>query len=224
MRIQNRTASIAFKALIVVVGGFALLRQLGLFDGEFKPRFFFYFTNLSNLVMVAYFIGAILHLARSRRGAAPTWKPQIKYAGMMSVTVTCLVAYFLLDGGVSGENGQFSFQLVILHFFVPIGSVLDWLLFDEKGRMSLTGPLAWTVFPLVYFIYVLFMVNILGIPMNGFGEGRYPYPFIDIDINGLQAVMTTALFLLVAFVVLGYAYVAVDRLLARFGNKKTQSA
>ncbi len=99
MRLRSRVASIAFKCLIVLVGAVGLLDQLGLFEGSFNPRFFFYFTNLSNAVAVAYFIGAIVHLVR-HPGDGAAWAPRLKYAALMAVTVTCLVATFLLGGGV----------------------------------------------------------------------------------------------------------------------------
>lgn len=219
MRIHSKTASLVFKSIIVVVGCIALVSQLGLFAGAFRPRFFYFFTNLSNVVAIAYLIGAMAHLVRSKSNQSDTWAPPFKYAAMMSVTVTCLVAYFLLGGGLIGPEGGFSPALLVLHFIVPIGSVLDWLLFDEKGHMSLAGPFTWIAFPLIYFVYVLFMVNVLGISMNGFGDGRYPYPFIDIDILGAGTVALTSVALAVAFVALGYIYVGIDRLLAQLKKR-----
>ncbi|WP_080799434.1 Pr6Pr family membrane protein [Arabiibacter massiliensis] len=223
MRIRNRTASIAFKCLIVVVGGLALLEQLGLFAGAFKPRFFFYFTNLSNVAAVAYFAAALVHLARNR-GDDAVWAPAFKYAAMMAVTVTWLVAHFLLGGGLIMPDGTFSFSVLALHYLVPIACILDWLLFDEKGRMSLAGPLVWMAFPLAYLAYALGMVGLLGVNMGPKAGSRYPYPFIDVDANGVGGVAVTVVALVAAFIALGYAYVALDRLLARVGRKRTLSS
>lgn len=223
MRLRSRVASIAFKCLIVLVGAVGLLDQLGLFEGSFNPRFFFYFTNLSNAVAVAYFIGAIVHLVW-HPGDGAAWAPRLKYAALMAVTVTCLVATFLLGGGVRLPDGSFSFAVLALHYLVPIGCVLDWLLFDEKGRMSKTGPLVWMVFPLAYFAYAIALVNLFGANIGYDGASRYPYPFIDIDANGAGTVAATAAVLLAAFIALGYAYVGIDRLLARIGKRAGRRA
>lgn len=133
---------------------------------------------------------------------------------MMGLTVTCLVAYFLLEGGLREGDGSYSADLLALHSIVPLGSVLDWLLRDEKGAVGAAEPLEWTVFPLAYFAYTLFSVNVLGVRMGGV-KSRYPYPFIDVDKLGVKRVASTVAALLAAFVTLGYGFVGIDSLLAR---------
>lgn len=234
MRIRNRIASFLFKAAIALMGVLALAQQLGLFEGTFKLQFFCYFTNLSNVLVTAYFIGAAVHVPLHRASPPRVWKPKFKYASMMAVTVTCLIAHFMLHGAGSFVDGQPNLPVLALHYFIPICAVLDWLLFDEKGRMSLSGPFAWVVFPLVYLAYVMIMVNVLGVSMNGLGvdmngfgqsvsdptwlDSRYPYPFVDVDARGVQQVAVTCGVLVAAFIGLGYVYVIVDRVLAAAGR------
>ncbi len=62
---------------------------------------------------------------------------------MMGITVTWLVAHFILGSFTMGASLRVSIRLV--HYVVPIMTLLDWLLFDEKGRMRATSPLLWTV-------------------------------------------------------------------------------
>lgn len=215
MRIRNRIASLAYKGAIVAIGGVALAHKAGLGSRRKQPRFWYYFTHISNVAAVAYYSLDIAKIARNRDQAeSPVWAARPKHAVMMGLTVTCLVAYFLIEGGLREEGGSYSADLLALHFIVPLGSVLDWLLFDEKRTMDAIEPLEWTVFPLAYFAYTLFLVNVLGIRMGGV-KSRYPYPFIDVDKLGVKRVVGTVAALLAAFVTLGYGFVGIDHLLAR---------
>lgn len=222
MRIKNQTASLVYKCIIAAIGVAALINQTGLLTGTFNVMFLYFFTNLSNVAVAAYFIGAIIHLLRHCKNSnnateGDVWAPQVKYACTMAVTVTCLIAHFLLNhGGVIAADGSINLPMLALHYLVPIGTVLDWLLFDEKGHMKLNGPLMWVAFPLIYLAYTMIGVNVFGLVMSAptFG-GRYPYPFIDIDALGIENVAVTCVVLVAAFIALVYMYVAIDHLLAR---------
>ena len=98
MRIKSCRASLVFKAIIVLIGCLALADQLGFFAGSFRPTFFYFFTNLSNLVVVAYFVGAIIYSLRQHASSSKddfknegVWMPAWKYAATMAVVVTWLV-------------------------------------------------------------------------------------------------------------------------------------
>jgi hypothetical protein len=96
-------------------------------------------------------------------------------------------------------------------------SILDWLLFDRKGQIGPAAPLAWMAAPTLYFLYAMAAARLGG----GIGyDSRYPYHFIDVDVLGWWRVATTGLRLLAGFILLGYVYYAVDRLMARFPGKK----
>ncbi len=216
MRIRNRTASILFKAVLVVLGAAALLQQSGILTGSPSPVFLNFFTNLSNLVVVVYFaIDAIWLVAKRKDDAAITWAPKFKYACMMAITVTFLVAMFMLNGGMIFVDGHFNWHFAVLHGIVPVMAIADWLLFDVKGTMGKFDPLVWTALPIIYAIYVFVRVALLGGSMTGFGESRYPYPFIDVDANGWPMVLITMAAMIAFFIALGYVYRAIDRRLAK---------
>ena len=98
----------------------------------------------------------------------------------------------------------------------------DWLLFDEKGRMPLWGPLAWMSLVLVYLVVVMVRVGLLGHDMGGGTTAdvtRYPYTFLDPALSGAGGVALFCLSMLVAFVALGFVMVGIDRLLARIARR-----
>lgn len=219
MRIKNARVAFIYRSVLALIGIIFLLAQLGLFAGKFMPSFFHYFTNLSNVGVVACLVGEVIYMLRHRLDgkldSSAVWAPNFKYAMVMAISVTGLIAHFLLSGMLF-KDGVLNIDLIVLHYVMPIGMVLDWLLFDPKGHMTKSGPFVWVVFPLVYFAYVLFDVNVLGISMGApTGASRYPYPFIDVDMLGAGQVALTCVVLVAAFVALGFIYFAIDRALAK---------
>lgn len=212
--------SVIFKSIIVLLGVSSLSWALGLITGNLKLNSLNYFTELSNLLVTVYFIIDIVYLLRNRNAQTTTPKPwchPVKYACLMAITVTFLVAHFLLGGGTFfDENGTFVWTTPVLHYIIPIMTILDWIIFDEKGYMGFRDVLAGLVLPLVYFAYVLIRVGVFGF---GFGlqdnGSRYPYDFIDVDVLGLQTVLITACVLVAVFVVLSGMYLGIDRGLAK---------
>ena len=110
--------------------------------------------------------------------------------------------------------------LILLHRVVPCMTILDWLLFDEKGWMTKLSPLFGVVAPLVYFAYAVVAAQMGNVVQDG---SRYPYPFIDVDKLGVFTVAKTVAVLLAGFIVLGYVFYAIDYALARFSKNQKLS-
>lgn len=212
MYIRSRTASLAFKVFIATIGTLTLLQQLGVFDLRLDINFVYFFTNISNIAVAAYFWCDIAAILRGRDAANP-WAPKLKYMAMLGITVTFLVAHFMLDGGYVFQNGQFQLHMLIVHYIVPICTILDWLLFDKKGHIGWGDPLIWPAFPLAYLAYACFLV--LGLGVRCFEDNRWPYPFLNVDVLGVPMVVGICIGLLLAFIVLGYGYAALDHALAK---------
>jgi hypothetical protein len=68
-------------------------------------------------------------------------------------------------------------------------------------------PLAWALYPTVYFVYVLVRGELIG---------SYPYGFIDVNSIGYPKTLRNAVGLLLVFVILGAVIVAVERIARRF--------
>lgn len=212
MRIRSKALSVLWKAAIAACAFVGLGLQIGLFKGELHLSSFKYFTNISNLLcMIYFFIDVIFLLAVRKRDGSVSWCPALKGVAMMGITVTWLVAHFMLGSFTMGPSLRVSIRLV--HYVVPIMTILDWLLFDQKGQIKLTAPLLWTVFPLVYF------AAIMGLAYFGKGVPFYPYPFMNVEKQGLPRVLITVAVMLAFFVALGYLFVLVDRLLQKAEGK-----
>jgi hypothetical protein len=169
-----------------------------------------FFTIQSN---VAY--GVFAAWAASRGRATP---PALKGAVTLYVAITGLVYHLVLTNQASG----FAMAPVeralpeaignqLLHTVVPLLAVLDWLLFDERGRFRWRYALYWLAFPLGYLAFAL---------VRGLVVDRYPYPFINVNELGYNGVSVSSLAFAVAFWLLGLLFVAIDRFGGRLRRRR----
>ncbi|MFI7546339.1 Pr6Pr family membrane protein [Actinoplanes sp. NPDC049599] len=170
-----------------------------------------FFTIQSN---VAYGIFAAWAAFRGR-----DTPPALKGAVTLYVAITGLVYHLVLTNQASG----FAMAPVeralpeaignqLLHTVVPLLAVLDWLLFDERGRFRWRHALYWLAFPLGYLAFAL---------IRGLVVDRYPYPFIDVNALGYDGVSISAVGFAVAFWLLGLCFVAIDRWGGRLRRRRT---
>ena len=223
MRIRSTAASITWKAVLVAFGAYGLLDGSGILAGNYLDAFPHMFTNVSNLFAFVYFICAIIWLVRHRADdSKTTFAPVAKYTAMISLLVTMLIAHFLLFDAMF-QGGQIVMHLVVLHYVVPIMTLLDWALFDEKGKMPVWGPIAWMSLALAYLAFTLIAVGVFGIYMGGGTTAdisSYPYTFLDPGISGVGGVAAFCALMIAAFAALGYILFGIDRLLGMIAAKR----
>lgn len=217
MRIGNKWAAFVYRLVIVAAAAVGLGIQTGLLGSDgLNLGSLRYFTLLSNLVCLVYFLVDAFFCLRRGRNACP----RLKGAIAMAITVTGIVYHTMLSGDAFSMGGvddpmfgsalgQLGNQL--LHTVVPIMTVGDWLLFDEKGTYRLSCPFIWTLLPDAYFVYATARGFLLPAAFNG---DRFQYPFINYDLLGWK-VIPIVIGLNVAFILLGFVYLGVDRLLAK---------
>jgi hypothetical protein len=92
----------------------------------------------------------------------------------------------------------------LLHVVVPLLYTLYWLFFAPKGSLKWTHPFRWLAFPAAYLIYAM---------VRGAAEGFYPYPFINVAELGYVRVLMNCSGLLIIFVIIGFLFVATDRMI-----------
>ena len=148
-------------------------------------------------------------------------RPQAKYTAMVSLLITALIAHFMLFDAMF-KDGQLVFHLVVLHYIVPAMAILDWLLFDEKGKMAVWGPFTWLSLAAVYLVVVMIGAGPLGLDLGGgttAGQTRYPYTFLDPAISGVDGVALFIGAMVVAFVLIGYLIFGIDKAFGRVANR-----
>ena len=204
--------AVVWRLGIVILGAVGLLLGFHPFGGNPNVGMFRFFTNLSNAVVVLYFIAALVSM-RSRNYAPHRrilW-PVIKNTATMGLLVTMLIALALL-GGVM-KNGHVDPALFLLHLLVPVMTFLDWLVFDAKGGVHVWEPVVWLVWPFAYLIVSMAIAPVAPIRQEDGTYIEYPYPFLDVSALGAGRVTLTVAVLLVLFIALGYVLFVIDRAL-----------
>ncbi len=105
------------------------------------------FTTLSNLLCVMYFILDIIYLMHNyNKKTLVEWFPLLKGITTMAITLTLIVAHFVLKMSFSFVSFT-NMSFLGLHYIVPIMTILDWILFDKKGFIKVYSPIVWTAVP-----------------------------------------------------------------------------
>ncbi|HGM5580622.1 TPA: Pr6Pr family membrane protein [Pseudomonas putida] len=160
---------------------------------------FGYFTVLSNTLVAT----VLSHAAFGRETAARRWflTPAVSSGVLVSIVLVAL-AYSLLLRHLWQPEGWQWLADELLHDVMPLVFVLYWCLAVPKGGLRLWHLGAWSLYPLVYFLFTLW---------RGHEIGVYPYPFVDVASLGYGQVMLNALGVLAGFWGIGLLVIGVDR-------------
>lgn len=204
-------AALVWRAAFALTGWAALALQYGLMlagnpgtsPAELTLNFFSFFTVLTNvLVAVALtlpVVGARTPLGR-RAGSGGVRAGVTLYA-----VVVGLVYHFLLHATWSPQGWDLVANIA-LHYVMPAAILFDWLLFTAKGRLRWIDAPKWLAFPLSYGGWTL---------IHGYAADWWPYWFTDVSALGLGKAALYFSGLLVFFLAVGLAVVAIDRRLGR---------
>ncbi len=189
----------------------ALSIKLALADG--KPvidglvAYFGYFTILTNIfVALVCTAGALTQPLQARLWL---YRPTAVGCATAAILVVGIGYHWLLRDIWSPQGAQWIAD-ILLHYVVPVGALLHWLIYPNATRLAWWAPLSWCWYPLVYFVYVMARGEMLS---------SYPYPFIDVLVLGYTRSIVNAIAFLIGFVALSYALLAIKRLLT--ANRST---
>jgi hypothetical protein len=184
--------------LILTIGA-VVERGGSAFDGLLRALD--YFTVLTN-ILVAVVLAASLY---RRASGTMLVRPRTMAAAALYIAVVGIV-YALLLRDLWEPTGLQLVADIGLHEVVPILFMVFWLAFVPKGTLRWTDPIWWLIYPIVYFIYAL---------LRGAWFGRYPYPFIDVNLHGYAGTLSNAVLLLAVFFGLGSLLVLIDHRMSR---------
>ncbi|MFB2556809.1 Pr6Pr family membrane protein [Herbiconiux liangxiaofengii] len=173
-------------------------------NDAFDPwEYFSYFTIETSLFnIVVLLVGGMLAL-RSR--VDPQLFTTVRMATLSYAIVTGAVYNLLLRGIPSTDSFQaLSWPNEVVHVWVPIFLVLDWLL--APGRPALPWRALWVVpaYPVAWAVYTFIRAGASG------GE-IYPYPFLDPATAGWGSVFAYVVALTLVLVGLGALAVTYSR-------------
>lgn len=211
----KRIPSIIFKSLLglVIVSGLVVI-YCGVKTGLDFVNTFFYFTIQSNLILLGVTIFGIIQLVRQKPEGSVF--RMIRISSVLWILITGLVYHFMLSAA-SVRNGTFSYSSVALHYIAPIFAILNWLIFEDKGKNSFTFVICQMAYPLVYVGISELRLLIDEFVPYWFLNPRQPLP----DGTGSVGVMLAIVAGLVLFFGgLGAFIIFLDRLM---GKRKTKN-
>lgn len=133
--------------------------------GNSATNFFSYFTILTNLFVAIVLLVSAANLIRHRE---PTEADDItRGSATVSIAIVGLVFGLLLS---HLDSGMIPWTNFVLHSFMPIVMVLDWLIQPPKATLVPRHIWFWVIYPIAYLIYSL---------LRGDFTNWYPYWFID---------------------------------------------
>ncbi len=211
-----RAVSIAFKIVLILVIASGVITQLALArnSSEFFNTFFFY-TFQSNLIVLAVAAYGIYRLLANRpeRRAGTI----VRNGATLWILITCLVYNFML-GGLFRFSGAMAWVSWSLHYISPLMTVLNWLLFEEKGKSRYVDTMIWFIYPLAYAAVALVRYAFDAFAPYWFLDPGRPYPQ---GAGSLGMVLAIIGGLLVFFGLVGLLIIRIDRF---WKKRETRSA
>ncbi|QHC23552.1 integral membrane regulator [Streptomyces sp. GS7] len=217
---SRRPVAAAFRALAALTAVTGIV--LDTIASHDPGRLFSYFTIQSNILLAVVFAWSA---HRSWTGR-PALSPRITGAALLYICITGLVFHFVLSNDSSGfsmTSHRTPLETVasqLLHTATPLAAVLDWLVLTAPGAFLLRYAWQWLAYPFLYLPFALIRGALLATGTNG----RYPYPFLDVDLHGYAGIATNALVFGLAFYVLALALVLLDRIRPHLRGPRRQNS
>lgn len=216
--IKSRTAQLIYQTVYCTLGLVGCVATVGIFDNIHMLRWDFYvhFTNLSNFLCLGIMLAALIGTAKRKEDGPVTTAPVLKFVGMLGILLTFLVFNIMLAGA---RDPQLNWRVgsLCFHVVLPIMYVADWFLFYERKKAKWYYPLASTLFPIAYVVFIFIQAAILKFDTSILIPGTttpliYPYFFVNLETQGVGGVVKWIVILLIAFVALGYVFFGLDKL------------
>lgn len=183
---------------VVIVAAVATDLQGALRNDFVFWNFFGYFTNQSNLLVAAVLTLTVV----AAIGDRPSGRRLDLFRGAATVYIaTTGLVYNTLLADVGQAVGE-SWSNDVVHRWVPLYVVLDWVLFSDRSRLFFRDVWWFLVYPAVWLVVVV---------VRGATDGWVPYPFLD-PVSGYGVVALYCLGVAVFIGLMGIVVVALSRL------------
>lgn len=215
-----------YRSFYILIGILGISIEFGIFYGSFNAWVLIYYTVLSNILCVSYFT-LRFHFDNKRKKTSAfrnfIMSPLAKYSITMCITLTFLVYHFML-APTENTSGEFNISVMgnyIVHYIIPIMTIIDFLIFDKQHeKLKWYAPFIWMIIPVIYITFIFLRAPIMG--NIGTTDSPYPYPFIDLTIQSIGSVAINILTLLVGFIILSYILLFLDNLTGKLAIRKKQ--
>ncbi|MEE0059690.1 MAG: hypothetical protein UE295_02555 [Acutalibacteraceae bacterium] len=225
MYISYKPLAVFWRIIISLTGTIALLFTFGLTQAKFQTIQLEFFYNLITILTVVYYYVLSFWQINDTKKEKTCLLPWLK--GML--TVSCagifIITYFFINHQQIPRWDNY-FIANITHYVIPAMVVIDWFLFDKKGFFKPFFPIIWIIPAMLYTVYSYVSVLVLHrtIKLEGSfcypisGCGNYPYPFFNMELNGISNTIGKLLLFALVFIVFGYIMYFIDIIPSKVGG------
>ena len=221
---KNRDAQLIFQSVYCALAFVACIGSVGFYDMKFTRDFYIYFTNICHYLCTGIMLAELIQTARKQKNDYVTVTPRLRFISMLGSVLTLIIFNALLANDPARDPTlNYKVECILCHIVLPVLFVMDWALFYEHGKIKWQLPLTSALFPLLYLVYVFLHAALWHFDssvMNYAGTDPiiYPYFFLNPERVGIGGMTMWILVLLAFFVLLGYLFLLIDRLLCRTGK------
>ena len=198
-----KTLEHVFQILMIILSGIGVAINVLMFK---DIRSLLYFTIISNSVIFIWYLATYILKLTNKLKKNNTYY-MLKGLVLISIICTMLVFnIFIGDTATVYINHQFECNMV--HLIVPSLTLIEWLLFEDKGNLKYKHIFLWAGCLLTYtiFIYVLH-----GFGVTFLNNDMYPYEFQNIEKHGMLRVVLFN-------ILIGACYIALSGMLVFLDN------
>ena len=212
---KERKVSIIFKLLVIISLLAGIL--LNVVHTTSISAILSYYTLQSNMICLAVFIGIMVMIVLKKDYRSDDRYYILKGAVVMAILVTAITYQVVL--APNGFQMDISYTMrperywanLLVHVISPMLVLLDYVLFDKKGKFKYKYPVIWLCIPWGYVIYV-YIYNALGGRFFGIGGSKeYAYKFLDYKQIGYLGVIKWIFVFTILILMLSYIIVFWDR-------------
>ncbi|WP_203137731.1 Pr6Pr family membrane protein [Microbacterium sp. JZ31] len=185
-----------------------------------------YLTTITNAILLGYLVVGMWTMWVRRSPDLPA--PRLRGAIVTWMLFICVIAHVMLENWANPFDRVFDpdpaqalsgIALLIAHYVMPVGMLIDWLAFGPRGRTTWRDLVWWPVFPLAYGL--LTIVRAIAFPSVA---NRIPYPFMQPRGDDWFGVLVSLLPMIVAVAAIGAVVIGWDRAMARLAGVTVPAA
>jgi hypothetical protein len=202
---ENKIFVIVYRSCAFFLGIWGILTTAGVFRKAFNPVILLAYTIQSNILVIVFFgillARTIVCIYDKEKRAAPSGSPYSFFPRLsafvtLAIFVTMLVYWFILlpiSVQTMSLSGIFAFDNLVVHLFMPLLMLVDYLALTERGKFKKYDFLLCAVIPYVYLAEAMTLGLTRAVRYDSLGvHSYYLYVFLDVDQFGALVIPMVA--------------------------------
>ncbi|MDD3123593.1 MAG: Pr6Pr family membrane protein [Candidatus Izemoplasmatales bacterium] len=202
----NKTKGRKLYIIILLIGNLIGI-ILSLVESDSLIQSISYFTWQSNVFVLLFFSYLLF-----KNKELSIKEQSVKAAVTIAILLTFIVYHTLLDPFFNPSEYTPPFwRNFLVHTYTPLLVLLDYFLFDKKGKLQYRMVPHWLTMPFAYFIYANIYAILGGTFVFEDSVSRYPYFFMNPDKIGWGFVIIFVLVISLFISTLSILFVFLDK-------------